>query len=350
MLDSLSTKATVAKSLAIYGKRLTPEDYKELLHRNSVTEIAEYLKRNTHYKFVLASIDTATIHRGHLESLLKRDVFDLYVKLCKFQKLGGVPFYNYLVIKQEIAEIVSCILHLNAKASEDYISSLPSYLISHASYDLLELARARDFSEILKVLKKTPYYDIIKDAVPDEHGVYDCTKIESQLRTYYLKWLSLTIDEDFSGKTAKDLHALIKTQLDLINIINGFRMKAFFSSDAQTIESYMLHFYGRLSRNKQFDLFGATDADDYIKRLQKTYYGRQMEAFSDSIAKNNLELYAHTLRHKYAKLTLRQSQEAPVSLYTIIYLFEIEEENITNIIEGIRYKAPLSYIEKLLIL
>ena len=349
MLNSLSSKATVAKARAIYGKRLKREDYHELLHRCSVEEIAEYLKRNTHYKNVLESINPATAHRGLLENLLQRDNFELYVKLCKFQHLQSIPFYNYLVVQQEVGEIVSSILHLNAGASEDYIATLPSYLINHASFNLLELAKARDYEDILKVLRHTPYYNIIKDAIPDEHGFYDCTKIEADLRTNYLKWLSKEIEKNFSGQTSKDLSYLIKTQLDLINVINGFRLKALSKAGADDIEPYMLHFYGRLSRNQQRELFEAADAEDYIKRFQKTYYGRQMEDFPEPLTTERLEQYAHALRHRYAALTLRQSQSAPVSVYTIVYLFQIEVQNIITIIEGIRYKAPLSYIEKLLI-
>ena len=186
MFDSFSLNATVAKSRTIYGKRLTQDDYKELLRRNSVSEIAEYLKRNTHYRNILSSIDTNTIHRGFLETLLRRDVFDLYVRLCKFQQLDRIPFYNYIILKQETEEIVSCILNLNANSGEEYISKLPGYLIDHASFNLIELAKSRDYNGMLNVLKKTPYYPILKDAVPDEDGLYDCTKLEVQLRTYYL--------------------------------------------------------------------------------------------------------------------------------------------------------------------
>ena len=350
MLDSFSTNATVAKARAIYGKRLTREDYKELLHRSSVTEVAEYLKRNTHYKNVLSAIDTNNIHRGFLENLLKRDNFDLYVRLCKFQQLDKIPFYNYIVVKQEIEEIVSCVLHLNAKASDEYIETLPSFLISHASFDLLALAKCRDFSEMLKVLKKTPYYAILKDMTPDENGTYDCTMIEAKLYTNYLKWFKDVTDKSFSGKTASNLDYLTKTQVDLMNLISGFRLKAFSNADAATIEQYMLPFYGRISRNNEHEIFEATDPDDYIKRLQKTYYGRQMQMFDESLDNSMLENYTHALRAKYAKIALRASSSAPVSLYTIVFLFDIEVENLINILEGIRYKAPLQFIEKLLII
>ena len=37
--------ATVAKTRAMYGKRVTAEDYSELASKHSVAEIADYLKK-----------------------------------------------------------------------------------------------------------------------------------------------------------------------------------------------------------------------------------------------------------------------------------------------------------------
>lgn len=350
MADNFSTNATVAKARAIYGKRLTPEDYKELLHRNSVSDVAEYLKRNTHYRNALSAVDTNTVHRGFLEELLRRDIFDMYISLCKFQHLDRVDFYRYMMVQKEIELIITCILHLNAGMSEEFISAVPPYFIDYSSFDMIALAKARSFAEILEVISDTPYFDIIKDSEPDENGMYNCSKIEVKLRSFYLEWLDKAIDKDFRGKTAKSLHSLVKNQIDLINIINSYRLKSFFNVTAEEIEEDMLPAYGRLSKQKQFALFEAKDADDYIRRLQKTYYGKQIEGINRSLEKPMLENSTHALRAKYAKLALRSSQSAAISVYTILYLFEIELENIINIIEGIRYNVPTEYIQKLLII
>lgn len=350
MADNFSTNATVAKARALYGKRLTHEDYKELLHRNSVSDVAEYLKRNTHYRSALSSVDTNTVHRGYLEELLRREGFDTYISLCKFQHLDKYDFYRYLMVQKEIELIITCILHLNADMSEEFISAVPPYFIDYASFDMIALAKARSFADIIEVIRSTPYYDVIKDSKPDENGAYNCSKIEVKLRTYYINWLESAIDKDFGGKTAKALHGLVKNQIDLINIINSYRLKSFFDVTAEEIEKDMLPAYGRLSKQKQFALFEAKDADDYIRRFRKTYYGKQIEEINLSLEKPMLENSTHALRARYAKLALRSSQTAAISVYTILYLFEIELENIINIIEGIRYNAPTEYIQKLLII
>lgn len=350
MPDNFSLNATIAKARAFYGKRLKKQDYDELLHKSSVSEIAEYLKRNTHFSEELEAIDTNSVHRGFLESILKRYNFNQYARLCKFQGLNKYPFYNYMIISMEIQMVISAIMHINADSSEDFIVSVPSYLISNASFDLLELSKARKYDDVLKVIRKTPYYDEIKDETPDPDGLYDCTQIEHKLRCYYLTWLRNVILKDFSPKVSKEIISIIDIQYDLINIINGFRIKAFSGSSAEEIEKLMLPVYGKLSKAKAHYLFEAKDSSDYIERLKHTFYGQQIMHFDDNMTQSNMETDVHRLRTKYAKIHLRASGSVPVSLYSILFLFDVEIQNITIIIEGIRYKAPVSYIEKLLII
>ncbi len=73
MLDCFSHNATVAKAKAMHGKRLTPNDYRELMNRRTVAEAADYLKKNTHFRKALASIDVSNVHRGRLEDILQRE-------------------------------------------------------------------------------------------------------------------------------------------------------------------------------------------------------------------------------------------------------------------------------------
>lgn len=350
MLDGFSTNATVAKARAMYGKRLMPEDYRELLHRTTVAEAADYLKRNTHYRAVLAAVDTAKVHRGFLEELLRRHIFDLYLELCHFQRLEKTDFYRYQIVKREVQEIVSCLRYLNADMMEEYRATIPVYLAKRSSFDVMALGNVKGFPDLLEVLEGTPYQDIIKEFNPDSSGKYDCTLMETALRTYYQKWLEESIDKGFYGKTQKTMHTLVRNQADLINIINSFRLKSFFGDSPEEIEEKLLPLYGRLSRKKRMELFEAADADEYIARLRKTYYGRQLEQVDPKLRREFLENSAQALRAKYSKLNLRASNSAPVSLYTILSLFDVEVENLINIIEGIRYQASPEMIQKLLIL
>lgn len=346
MLGSFATKATVTKIRAKNGKMLTENNYRELLNKQSVSEVAEYLRKNTRYRPILLSIDTNTIHRGHLEELIRRCNFETYVQLCKFQQLDKISFYNYEVIKEEIDQILSCILHLNAQKSEDYILSLPSYLIEHSSYDMLGLAKVKSFNDLLKVVKNTSYWKVLKDVKSGENGQIDYLRCEVLLRTYFYKTMFEIIDEEFSGEVANKLKQNVKIQIDLINFINSYRLKVYFNADSEEIIRDMLPFYGRISKNKMYKFFEAKDSDQMLELFGKTSYARQIDKIDPDIVEKNI----YQIRYKYAKNYLTSAQSAPVALYNFMYLCDVEAMNLISIVEGIRYNVSPAYIEKLLII
>ena len=347
---SFSRNATVARIRAIYGKRLRTEHYKELITKKSVPEVAEYLKRNTRYSGVLASIDTNKIHRGFLEDILRKSNFEMYVRLCKFQKLDEEPFYRFLIEYDEIAEILNAILYLNAGASGSYIADLPTFLLSRASFDLLEIAKIRSFKQLLNVLSRTDYYPILKDVKVDESGKVDFTKCEMKLRTHYLKKLLRTVERDFKGQAREELKHQIEVQVDLINIINAYRMKNAFNAGADEIKKNTLPFYGRISVKKEDKLFEARDIEEFLAILSRTIYGRQLDDISQCTDSIQFERQMRKLRFNIAKRALAFSGNVAVSLYSVTYLFEVELNNIIRIVEGIRYGKSTSYIESLLII
>ena len=69
------------KARALYGKLLTSEDYKSLLERKNVPEVASYLKKNTVYSELLSEINENDVHRGDLEVLFMKSLYDDFVKI-----------------------------------------------------------------------------------------------------------------------------------------------------------------------------------------------------------------------------------------------------------------------------
>ena len=337
--------ATVAKVMAIYGKRLKAQDYNEMMNKQSVADVAEYLKKNTYYSELLSSIDTHTIHRGMLENLLRRSVFETYIKITGFENISKQEFYNYKIIQTEINEILRCIRFINAK-SDKLITDVPIYINNMTSFDLIELAKITDFGNLLEFLRKTPYYDVLKNITTDSEGRADVAKCENLLRTYYTERLKKSFH--FKKSDVKQLTFLLETDIDLINVINSYRLTAYFDESVDEIKKNMLPFYGRLSDEKQREIYSAPNSEEFIKRFSKTYYGKQMVEHGYDL--NDLEQSTQKLRHKYTKMTLKRSTAAPLSVYAFMFLLEIEVQNIIRIIEGIRYGMDVNKIASLIIM
>ncbi len=331
--------------MAIYGKRLTPQDYSELMNRQSVAEAADYLKKNTHYSGVLSSIDTNTIHRGMLESLLRKSIFETYMRITGFEHISKQEFYNYKIIQTEIDEILRFIRCLNA-GSGRFIESVPMYINRLSSIDLLELAKVGSFRELEDFLKKTPYAGVLKDVEPDGDGKVDVTRCETLFRTYFINMLKSSMH--FKSADQKRLNDFLETDIDLINVINSYRLTAYFDEPEDVIEKDMLPFYGRLTAEKRHAIYSAESSEEFIRQFAKTYYGQQMIKNGYDI--NDFERSAMKLRHKYAKSMLRSSASAPLSVYAFMFLLETEVRNIISIIEGIRYGVEANKIAPLIIM
>lgn len=345
LLKNYSTNATVAKIRAMYGKMLTQENYREMINKQSVSEVATYLKANTHYRDILSSVDTNTIHRGFLETLIRRNNFNIFEKLCKFQALDKEEFYSYEIVKYEIQNILRSILHINSCSHENFIKTVPGFLIERSRIDFIKLAKAKDFSQLLNVLKGTVYYKILKDVSCDSDGKIDHMRCEILLRTYFYQSMLETIKKEYTGQVSDILEKNIKTQIDLINFINAYRMKAYFNSDSKTIKESMLPFYGQINKRKMYRIYEAKDKDTMLKMIDNSRYAKQI----DIKASDLLEHCVFELRYANEKRSLRYAKSAPVAFYSFMYLCEVEVINIISITEGIRYKKSPSYIEKLLI-
>lgn len=344
-----SLNATITKVRAVYGKRLTQADYSELVTKKSVAEVAEYLKSATYYKDALSNIDVNTVHRGYLELILRRNLFERYEAFCKFQQLNRQEFYQFRLVNDEIRELLRAILYLNAGSGNDFIAATPAYLLKAASFPILELGKAQSFPEVLRLLGHTPYAHVLADVPVGKDGRVDYTRCEILLRTYYLKWMLEIVNRTFRGEDRKALAGQIEMQTDLINIINAYRMKTYFHANGDVLQQAMLPFNGRLSAKRMQALYDTRDTETFLQLLGDTIYGKQLTEQRGELSPAQLERELTRLRCNLARRSLTFSENAAVSIYSMMLLLENELSNIVTIIEGIRYGKSVPYIESLLV-
>lgn len=337
--------ATIAKARAMWGKRLLDSDYSRLVNCRDVSEAAEYLKENTHFGEVLSGMDISSLHRDFLEALLKKHNYIRFTRLSEFIKPDDGTFNENYAQRAEISEIFSFLRHMNAGAAEKYISSMPSYLVGKTSYDIISMAKARSRDELIDVLKDTPYAKIIASCATNQDGNPDYTLCEVALRTYYYRFLTERVKTLHGGREKTELLHQIEIQIDLINIINAYRLKKFFNADAETIKRNMFPFSGRISLKKQYEMLKANSEEEFLLMLDRTIYGKQLSRLEGEY----FEMRLSKLRFASARSAFLEARSAYVCLYCVQYLFTVELENVIKIIEGIRYNKPASEISALLV-
>lgn len=341
MMESYSSNATTAKIRAKCAQLFTAEDYREMAALRTVPEAAEFISRSARFKEAFAEVDPNTVHRGFLEELLYRENFETYIRLCKFQGLDKIPFFGFLIRRSEVDCILSIINRINSSLDMTYLSDLPGYLIKYLTIPIMELSSSRTYEELVAGLRGTRYAKVLKKIPVREDGKADYTECELRLRTAYYAEL-LESAEEFGGGAAEEIKTMILREVDCRNIINAYRMKAYFGYSPEEIKRRSLKFYGIGKRNME-RLYEAPDAETMMDLVNHTIYGK------NSPDTDNIEVEINSVKIRRMRHYITDSTNAPVAIYAFIQLCDMEVLNLVHIIEGIRYGVEAAAIESQLI-
>ena len=347
MFESLSTKSILTKIRVMFGKRLKAADYEQLVQMHSVAEVASYLKNSTHYGPALASIDENTVHRGYLESLLRKERFTRYMRLIRYDFSQETDFYRFVVIRGEVEELLTAVRLLRSGASLDLLFTLPAYLERYASFPIRKLATVRSYDDLLAVIRRTPYYKVLELFRPVGNEPVNILACETALETYYYHTILSLIARQFHGAPRQELESLMYQEIEFYNIALVYRLKRFFRTGNEEIRSLLLPFdtpgSGTILQMLEADTFDrlrqVLEESSYRKFLSQD--GRDIYYIEGFTQKAGVSLCKHLMRF---------STQPSSALVSYLYLLSTELANITNIIEGIRYGLAPKDIRVLLIL
>ena len=352
-MDTMGSPAVASKAKAMYGNRLKKEDYEELVRKNSVGEVASYLKNETDYGSTLKDIYENKIHRGQLEALIRENIFRKALKILKFAQLTKNEFYRLNLIQREIDIILMAIRsiipekheELEEERRDDLVKGMPLFLSDYITFEMSEIPNIKSFSDVLKILDNTPYHEILVPYNVEKSEKLDYTALERDLQSYYYGYVFRVIEKTFKGKRKNELMEMYKTQIELSNIIKIYRYKKFFKVTDEEIRKAMIDSKSRLSKAVLDELIALPTAEDILKALEESKY----HLYVDDQDYVYIEYYANEIRYNLAKRYMHFSIDAPMIYTSYVILLDIEVQNLTNIIEGIRYETPKSEIEKMLI-
>ena len=346
MFSRFASNAVYAKARSMYRNRLNEQNYLDLLACGSVPEIASYLKTRTVYSQALENITASSVHRGWLESNLKKMMFYKYESLCKYELSVGEKFYEYFFALSDIDQILRCIRLLNTGHPEEYIFEVSDFFNSHSNLDLYAIAKIKSYGELLEALTGSPYRDILEPFAPDkEGGQVNFTAIETALNKYLYTQMYNLIKKNFIGKARKELIDVLSRQIDMRNIANIYRMKRFFNADADSVKEAVITLTSKLSQQQIDSMISAPDADALMKLIEKSPYAKSFSTGQFSYIENT----AQKVLYSDSKKKLRYSVYPAVVMLSYIFLSQNELTNIIHIIEGTRYDIPSEEIRKMLI-
>ncbi|MBD5082137.1 MAG: V-type ATPase subunit [Ruminococcaceae bacterium] len=337
--------AITAKARAIYGKRLTKEDYNNLLHKRGVSGVVAYLKTTEKYRAAFANVNETQIHRGQVEQLLAKEVFELYIKLCRFMSANKNSFSSYMIKELEIKQIVSALTYINADYREGYLREMPAYLMEYLSFDLMKLSRAGSYEEVLEVVADTPYYKVLKPLLSGAKkgdGLEECAVA---LYSYFIKWAFKAIDREYKGEEAKSLKEIFLRQSDLSNIVICYRKRSLFNEDKEQIKKSLYEHYYRVTPAVIDDILSQPESDKKLLALLNKVYLKNKIEYDPMF----LEIAVRRYNNSFFKRQLNFTSNGPMALYSLMGLCQVERSNLQKIIESARYDRSPEETEKLLV-
>lgn len=337
--------AIISKAKSMFGHRLKAEDYEELLKYNQVSEVVSYLKRNDKYSNTLKDVYENEIHRGQLEDLIRKSYFFNVSRIVSFVSTKDRKFYELDMIKREIEVVLSSLRSVISGDIRSSVRDLPLFFRKHASFNIEEVTKSMTFRDLLFNLKDTRYYDILQPFYHDDAMLIKYADIEHQMMAKYHSIVIERIEKYFKGKIKRNLMDIYQTKVEIDNIIKIYRLKKFYDAPEDEIWKAMITDDIRMSHDQLKTLIELEDPNDVLLSISKSQY-------SDFIDEDDyvyIEYQAERIKYHLAKRYMYFSS-VPAIVYTVfIFLNEIEQANIFNIIEGIRYDIDKKDIKRMLI-
>lgn len=333
--------AITAKVKTKYGKRLREKDYRAMVKCVTVGDVVQYLKSYTHYQMFLDKVSN-DIHRGNLEQIIREKQFEDLLTLCKYNA-GTTPVTKYILRSTEIHELMKFITLLSIRKPQEYLFTVPLYFTQHTEIELDQLHTVHGFKDLLDVLKKTDYADIVRRFPPNDEGDYDLAAIEDALNNYSLDVLYTEINKIKNKKDKSELISLFDTLSDYNNYSRIIRLKKNYHMSNDEIRKHLLH-YGKLTGKRLDRILTKEEYADLREELRKTSVGKKAKTI-DSESEMAIQGRYEMARHR---LYFSTNPEIILLAYNIVTLTELS--NVIAVVEGVRYSIEPDKIYEILIL
>ncbi len=335
---NFSKNAIMAKSRALYGKRLTREDYENLIRSTSVNEVVAYLKAETAYAetFENANSDMST---SQVEELLKIHILKAFEKVSRYEISTGAQFYKYNLMKNDIQQILRFLQFLMADRPEEYLHFLPPFFNQHSELDLYSLASSRSFQDMLESLKGTVYYKTLK---PFENAYKDkrsYLRMECALDEELWK-IERDVIANYKGKSGKKIREIISYQNDMETLIRVYRLKRLDLQEHEVVSRFINTTCTNFTKKDIERMINASSAHEMLQQASQTYYKKHFVNYTF----DSLESFTRKILCDKYKKEIRYSTDPLSIMISYFYLAENEVRNIIQIVEGIRYGMSVENI------
>lgn len=332
--------AISAKVRAMYGGRMTAEDYRLLMEKKTLPEAAAFLQSHRGYSRGLAGLRTAGIRREALENALREVYIQEYQRIFSTLSLEDKALLRFPVYRAEWDAILTAMGRLNSSRQVEVAAIWTGTLQKNSKLKLAQLKLADSFQDIVEAAEDTIYASALeRSAVQMETP--STAFVDNMMQVTYFAHLYKVLSAKYSGQVKTIIKQSLDQETDLLNLVQFLRLKKHFSEEDIRRYSFPLPCSHRLGRAHIQALLNAPDYESAFHLVCDGPYGKIFR----SISPTGLEAYLYTLQFKFNQRQLRAAVPTVYTPIAYLTLKEIELRNIISIIECIRYEIkPDSYV------
>jgi V/A-type H+-transporting ATPase subunit C len=320
------------KIKSMRSKLLKKSDYIHLGSFKRVSEVAKGLENFQAYYEQIHSIDVANLSRNHIENRLSLSIMYDFERIYKFihdyksKKYLGAYFLRHEIL---IIKLILSMIH-DKRNTEYKLPELNFLLRDKLNIDLNKLKNSASIEECIDNLRATEFYDVVSDTYERTHSLFE---LEIKLDIYYYMHLWSLQKKYLSFNDKNVMSLIIGTEIDLTNISWLYRMKKYYTIDPTHIYSYLIPIRYRINSNEMSSLINANTIPEFQEAINNTFY---FSEFKDN--KLSIEQIFYKNMFKVYKKSCMMFGNSLANVVYYIYLKELEINNISSLIECVRYR------------
>ncbi len=201
------------------------------------------------------------------------------------------------------------------------------------------MEQIKKWDDFLEVVRKTRFAPVFLDYAKKEDTI-DLFQIENKLDRFYFENMI---------RTAKQYNAsltdMLGKQIDLNNIVWIYRMKKQGEFSPEQIREILIHAHDKLSKIEMEKLLQASNENEFCGILKQTFYAKYVNFSELGGLEEKIDRYLYHLYQKYFRNNIFDIG----AVYAYMSMIEKENNDIMNIVEGIRYHLSKDEIRQKLI-
>ena len=318
-----------AKLKAMYANRLTKENINDLIKQSNVKNVVLMLKNKSDiFKNTQENID-----RLEIEKLLDESLLNDILKIKKLLNKSDNALFDIFLRQYEIKCVKSILrkLYSDDKTDDIIVQNVKMWTLQLFN-EIKGIETIENFDDFFQAIKRMGHYSFIKKYQNNEN--INIFEIENEIDKLYFENLYDKV------KSNNNLKKIIGSEIDLLNIEWIIRIKRFYNFDKQRLFQVLIDRYYKIKPNQLKDIINANSFDEIKTILSKTVYKNVF--ISETDFENNADRFLYQINYKVFK----EDVLSIAYIFAYINLVDYENNDIINVIEGIRYNLDKGEIIK----